>query len=145
MIFTTGQFLDDFSDFFHMILNLFSILSKTLINLSDQYRMLLADWVTFSELFKICWDFLVFLIQIAWTYWLPQELWIHASFLNNTFITASRLKFGKKWSKSWAICCGWTFAIWKIFAFLVSSKNNRKYSLKCLKRTSVPVFVKLYN
>ena len=43
MIFTTGQFLDDFSDFFHMILNLFSILSKTLINLSDQYRMLLAD------------------------------------------------------------------------------------------------------
>ena len=46
---------------------------------------------------------------------------------------------GMKPSKSYATPWGWTFAIWKLFAFFiyVSSKNKRRYSKKCTKNKCV--------
>ena len=57
-------------------------------------------------------------------------------FISNTFISNARLKLTKNHSTP----CGWTFAIWKSFAFFsstLSSKNNRRYSKKCTKNKYV--------
>ena len=72
---------------------------------------------------------------------------IHAFFISNTFIGNARIKLAKNQAnaKEHPEAELWLFENYSYSSSTLSSKNDRTYSKKMSKRTSVSVFLRLYD
>ena len=76
-----------------------------------------------------------------------KESQVHAFFISNTFISYVRLKLAKNQAnaKQHPEPELLLFENYLCSSYMLSSRNNRRYSKKIRKRTSVSVFMRLYD